>query len=62
MEKIDWWGAQGHYVMSDTDHVGNHGGFMQWQYTVDQGFKFVRDLNSMAPLSQETIDAVASFK
>jgi branched-chain amino acid transport system substrate-binding protein len=62
MEKVDWWGAQGHYVFSDTDHVGNHGGFMQWQYTVDQGFKFVRDLNSMAPLSQETIDAVTSFK
>ncbi len=48
MEKVDWWGAQGHYVFADTDHVGNHGGFMQWQYTVDQGFKFIRDLNSMA--------------
>jgi branched-chain amino acid transport system substrate-binding protein len=62
MEKIDWWGAQGHYVITDTDHVGNHGGFFQWQYTVDEGFKFIRDLNNMAPLSQETIDAVASFK
>ncbi len=62
MEKIDWWGAQGHYVFSDADHIGNHGGFLHWQYTVDEGFKFVRDLNAMAALSQETIDAVASFK
>ncbi len=47
LEKIDWYGAQGHYVMSAEDHVGNHGGFFQWQYTVDQGFKFIRDLNAM---------------
>ncbi len=47
LEKVDWWGAQGHYVFSATDHIGNHGGFMQWQYTVDQGFKFIRDLNAM---------------
>ena len=46
MEKIDWWGAQGHYVFSDTDHVGGHGGHMQWQY--GEGFKFVRDLNAMS--------------
>jgi branched-chain amino acid transport system substrate-binding protein len=62
MEKVDWWGAQGHYLFSDADHVGNHGGFMQWQYTVDQGFKFVRDLNSIAPLDPATTAAVASFK
>ena len=47
MEKIDWWGAQGHYVFSATDHIGNHGGFFQWQYTNGQGFKFIRDLNAM---------------
>ncbi len=32
MTKVDWWGAQGHYVFSASDHVGNHGGMMQWQY------------------------------
>ena len=46
MTKLDWWGAQGHYVFSDTDHVGGHGGIIQWQYTA-RGFKFVRDLNAM---------------
>ncbi|OFV85160.1 MAG: hypothetical protein A2W26_08890 [Acidobacteria bacterium RBG_16_64_8] len=45
MKKIDFWGANGHTVYSETDRVGAHGGFMQWQYTVDQGFKFVRELN-----------------
>ena len=47
MEKVDWWGAQGHYVFSATDHIGGHGGFFQWQYTNGQGFKLVRDLNAM---------------
>ena len=47
MTKVDWWGAQGHYVFSNTDHVGGHGGFFQWQYTAEGGFKFVRDLNAM---------------
>jgi ABC-type branched-subunit amino acid transport system substrate-binding protein len=47
IEKLDWYGAQGHYKFSPEDHIGNHGGFFQWQYTVDQGFKFVRDLNAM---------------
>jgi ABC-type branched-subunit amino acid transport system substrate-binding protein len=62
LAKLDWWGAQGHYVFSETDHVGGHGGMMQWQYT-PEGFKFVRDLNAIdEALSQETIDAVASFK
>ena len=55
-EKIDWWGAQGHYVMSATDHVGGHGGFFQWQYTDGQGFKLVRDLNAMPG------DTVAAIK
>lgn len=45
MEKVDFWGANGHSVYSHTDHVGAHGGFMQWQYTDGQGFKFVRELN-----------------
>jgi branched-chain amino acid transport system substrate-binding protein len=45
MEKVDWWGAQGHYVFSEADHVGNHGGFLQWQYTDGDGFKFIRELN-----------------
>jgi branched-chain amino acid transport system substrate-binding protein len=45
LEKVDWWGAQGHYIFSAQDHIGGHGGFMQWQYTVDQGFKFIRELN-----------------
>ena len=47
MTKVDWWGAQGHYVFSNSDHVGGHGGFFQWQYTAEGGFKFVRDLNAM---------------
>jgi len=47
LEKVDWWGAQGHYVFSATDHIGGHGGFFQWQYTNGQGFKFIRDLNAM---------------
>ena len=45
MAKLDWWGAQGHYVYSATDHIGIHGGFFQWQYTNGQGFKLVRPLN-----------------
>ena len=45
MEKVDFWGANGHSVYSHTDHIGAHGGFMQWQYTNGQGFKFVRELN-----------------
>jgi branched-chain amino acid transport system substrate-binding protein len=45
MEKLDWWGAQGHYVFSATDHIGGHGGFFQWQYTNGQGFKLIRPLN-----------------
>jgi branched-chain amino acid transport system substrate-binding protein len=48
MEKVDWWGAQGHYVFSATDHIGNHGGFFQWQYTNGQGFKLIRDLNALS--------------
>ena len=48
MEKLDWWGAQGHYVFSPTDHIGGHGGFFQWQYTNGQGFKLIRDLNAIA--------------
>jgi branched-chain amino acid transport system substrate-binding protein len=47
MTKLDWVGAQGRYVFSNTDHVGGHGGHMQWQYTAEGGFKFVRDLNAM---------------
>lgn len=47
LEKIDWWGAQGHYVFSAQDHIGGHGGFFQWQYTNGQGFKLIRDLNAM---------------
>jgi ABC-type branched-subunit amino acid transport system substrate-binding protein len=45
MLSVDFWGAQGHYVYSATDHIGNHGGFMQWQYTDGQGFEFIRTLN-----------------
>jgi ABC-type branched-subunit amino acid transport system substrate-binding protein len=48
MEKLDFWGANGHTVYSATDRIGSHGGFMQWQYTNGQGFKFIRDLNAMA--------------
>ena len=56
MEKIDWWGAQGHYMFSDTDHIGGHGGFIQWQY--GEGFEFVRDLNSMSePTLLPEVDA-----
>jgi ABC-type branched-subunit amino acid transport system substrate-binding protein len=64
MLKVDWWGAQGHYQFSETDRVGNHGGFLHWQYTVDQGFKFVSDLNAMSDptLLPETAAAVATFK
>ncbi len=47
LEKVDWWGAQGHYVFSATDHIGGHGGFFQWQYTNGEGFKLIRDLNAM---------------
>jgi branched-chain amino acid transport system substrate-binding protein len=45
LEKVSWTGAQGTYKFSAEDHIGNHGGFMQWQYTADQGFKFIRELN-----------------
>jgi len=45
LEKVDWVGAQGHYRFSAQDHIGNHGGFMQWQYTNGEGFKFIRELN-----------------
>ncbi len=63
MLKVDWWGAQGHYVFSQTDRVGNHGGFFQWQYTVDEGFKFVRDLNAIdSTLLPETVAAVQALK
>lgn len=63
MLKVDWWGAQGHYVFSETDRVGNHSGFFQWQYTVDEGFKFVRDLNGIeSTLLPETAAAVAALK
>jgi len=63
MLKVDWWGAQGHYVFSQTDRVGNHGGFLQWQYTVDEGFKFVRDLNAIdSTLLPETVAAVQALK
>ena len=64
MTKIDWVGAQGRYKFSATDHVGGHGGFFQWQYTADAGFKFVRDLNAMTdPVNlPEITAAVASFK
>lgn len=61
MENIDWWGAQGHYVITDTDHVGNHGGFLQWQYTVDEGFKFIRDLNANGELLPETTETMGSM-
>jgi branched-chain amino acid transport system substrate-binding protein len=62
MTKVDWWGAQGHYQFSTTDHVGNHGGFMQWQY--GDGFVFVRDLNSLTQptLLPATTDAMAKTK
>ena len=64
MTKVDWTGAQGRYVFSASDHVGGHGGFFQWQYTVDEGFKFVRDLNAMTDpvILPEVATAVASFK
>jgi len=66
MTKVDWVGAQGRYKFSASDHVGNHGGFMQWQYTVDpaQGFKFVRDLNSLTDptLLPETVAVVQTMK
>ena len=62
MEKIDWWGAQGHYMFSDADHVGGHGGFIQWQY--GDGFEFVRDLNAMSDptLTPEVEAAVKAAK
>ncbi len=64
MTKVDWWGAQGHYVFSNTDHVGGHGGHMQWQYTAEGGFKFIRDLNAMTDpvLLPEVSAAVAAAK
>jgi branched-chain amino acid transport system substrate-binding protein len=64
MTKVDWWGAQGHYVFSSTDHVGGHGGHMQWQYTAEGGFKFVRDLNAMTDpvLLPEVTAAVKAAK
>jgi branched-chain amino acid transport system substrate-binding protein len=46
LEKVDWVGAQGRYKFSAEDHIGGHGGFFQWQYTLE-GFKFIRDLNAM---------------
>ena len=46
LQSTDWTGAQGHYKYSATDHVGIHGGFVQWQYQADGTLKFVRDLNS----------------
>jgi ABC-type branched-subunit amino acid transport system substrate-binding protein len=48
MTKVDWWGAQGHYKYSEADKIGIHGGFMQWQYTAEGTFKYVRDLNAIA--------------
>ena len=39
MTKVDWVGAQGHYEFSATDHIGGHGGFMQWQYTDRPGLQ-----------------------
>jgi ABC-type branched-subunit amino acid transport system substrate-binding protein len=64
MLKVDWWGAQGHYVFSASDHIGNHGGFFQWQYTNGQGFDLIRDLNAMVTptLLPETEAAVKSFQ
>jgi ABC-type branched-subunit amino acid transport system substrate-binding protein len=64
MTKVDWVGAQGEYKFSASDHVGDHGGFFQWQYTNGQGFKYVGDLNAMSDpvLLPATSDAVASFK
>jgi branched-chain amino acid transport system substrate-binding protein len=63
LAKLDWWGAQGHYKFSDSDHVGGHGGMFQWQYTNGQGFKFVRDLNAVEEgLAQETKDAMDALK
>jgi len=62
MEKIDWVGAQGHYKFSDADHIGGHGGFYQWQYTVDEGFKFVRDLNAESDLFPESLEATMNAK
>ena len=58
MLKVDFWGANGHTVYSATDHIGSHSGFMQWQYTNSQRFKFVRDLNAQATLDPSTISAV----
>jgi branched-chain amino acid transport system substrate-binding protein len=64
MTKIDWVGAQGRYKFSTTDHVGGHGGHMEWQYTAEGGFKFIRDLNALTDpvLLPEVSAAVASFK
>jgi branched-chain amino acid transport system substrate-binding protein len=63
LAKVDWWGAQGHYVFTDNDHVGGHGGMFQWQYTNGQGFKLIRDLNAVEEgLAQETKDAVEALK
>jgi branched-chain amino acid transport system substrate-binding protein len=63
MQKVDWWGAQGHYKFSETDHIGGHSGFMQWQYTNGQGFKLIRDLNALADtLAPETTAAVQAAK
>lgn len=55
-------GAQGHYKFSDADHIGGHGGFYQWQYTVDEGFKFVRDLNAESDLFPESLEATMNTK
>jgi branched-chain amino acid transport system substrate-binding protein len=64
LEKVDWWGAEGHYKFSETDHIGGHGGFMQWQYTNGEGFKFVRDLNALTEpeLLPETLAGLESLK
>jgi ABC-type branched-subunit amino acid transport system substrate-binding protein len=64
MTKVDWVGAQGRYAFSASDHVGGHGGFFQWQYTAEGGFKFVRDLNAGTDpvLLPEVTAAIASFK
>ena len=63
LAKIDYWGAQGHFVFSDSDHVGAHGGMLLWQYT-EKGLKLVRDLNTMTDptLLPATVDAMATFK
>ena len=49
MEKLDWWGCQGHIVFSPTNHVEPQPqqGLFLWQFVPGGGLKFISDLGGL---------------